>query len=401
MKNTFFYFLLLFTLNAFAQDGMRRADVYFDFNRFDLKEKALKRLDSVSALAITEDNVYIFGFTDDKGSRVYNDTLALHRAKAVSDRLKGFGKKAVFVARGDNDPQWNILTDAQKRRVTVYFGIAPEWGEPKELCRGEDGIAVSGFTGLGGCWTPDALSGKDINLKSFCNAWQMIKEEVYAVDTDNNILQTGGMFSVDLSDTALEVLAGRPLTVKVPVKGKPVEDMTIWVGEEVNGVVRWKNIKVPVALSKDKKSYILKVPPQKGRRYYNADKPTRGMLASQNGKNYNKIVYVATNKAYDFRAVGLKNSRYNLSFSARVNDTLWAFTAPEGTNVRAHLFTGVTGEDVIGKRTTLKVVLNKCVYSTDANGNDWFYICPDCVKKSHIVKEKGFWIWVKRTLGMA
>lgn len=413
MKHHSLYLLLLLAANAFAQTANHHATVYFDFDRYNLKKEACTTLDSVAALANTDENVYIYGFTDDHGSRTYNDTLALHRAHVVNSYLKGFNKKACFIARGDTDPAWATFTDGQKRRVTVSFGRALAFGKPKELLRNEDGISVSGYTGLG-CGLPDEVLDKDdFGLKGYLSASQMIAGDMYAVATDGEVIETGGMVSMDLSEEALKALAGRPLTVKLPVKGKALPGMTVWIGVEENGIIRWKNTEVKV--STDGKNYSMEVPPQRGRVYFNCDRRVcgndgreivgntgRDSIARQAPKGpwQNKVIYIATHKKHKFRDLSLRGGGYSMQFAAKVNDTLWAFTAPINFNTKGLIFQGYTQEDRALKRPTVRINLKRCVYTAQTDGNDLYYICPECINKPVTVREKGFWAWIKRTLGV-
>jgi hypothetical protein len=121
-----------------------------------------------------------------------------------------------------------------------------------------------------------------------------------------------------------------------------------------------------------------------------------------NGKPHRtyKVVYIATNKPFDFDAVSVGTRRRSLSFAAKLNDTLYAFTAPVTLNARGMKFSGRYN----GARANenLDIPLRQCIYSSDANKDQVFYICDGCEKappKSSAKKKKGFWGWVQRIFG--
>ena len=70
--------------------------VYFDFDRYELKEAALEKLDSIYTV-LSMDTTYtiqISGYTDGLGSEEYNKILSDQRARACADYLITMGLDA-------------------------------------------------------------------------------------------------------------------------------------------------------------------------------------------------------------------------------------------------------------------------------------------------------------------
>ena len=92
--------------NSFLPIFDLEVDVFFDFDKSDLKPESFVELDKLVAyLQQNAIRIEIGGHTDDQGSDEYNDRLSENRAKAVyeylvrsgipSERLqyKGYGKR--------------------------------------------------------------------------------------------------------------------------------------------------------------------------------------------------------------------------------------------------------------------------------------------------------------------
>ncbi len=67
--------------------------VYFDFDKYNLKEDAVAKLDSIYTILVANPGAYvqISGYTDGKGSEEYNKILSDKRAKACADYLRAKG----------------------------------------------------------------------------------------------------------------------------------------------------------------------------------------------------------------------------------------------------------------------------------------------------------------------
>lgn len=64
-------------------------NIFFDTDKFDLREKSMTELDKISRFLNENPNIHveISGHTDDQGADAYNQQLSQKRAKAVSDYL--------------------------------------------------------------------------------------------------------------------------------------------------------------------------------------------------------------------------------------------------------------------------------------------------------------------------
>jgi OmpA family len=314
MKNCIIALLLFIGCTALAQNTPAAVSVYFDTDSYALKPSALKTLDSVSALFPEHEFLYIYGYTDDHGPRVYNDTLAMERAKAVGGHLSKFSYKGIDVYAGGKDAAWGALPDARKRRVTVYFGNSPVRYPQKDLVK-QDGIIIAGL------WCDSGLDEKDIRVKSYFDTRQMIANNVYAIDVEGNILQTAGMAKICLSAKAVRNLKGGYYTVKIPSRGRVDKHMLVWVcNDSGEGQVRWTQ--TDLTLTADGNFYTFIMPAKPGCLYVNLDRPCGQTRNPAGVTDYSKVVYVATHKSYNFNYVALKAGKKQVQFAAKVNDTL-------------------------------------------------------------------------------
>jgi len=111
-----------------------RARVHFDFNKANIKKEYIPLLNEVVKTLKENPNirVRIEGYTDDIGSKAYNDKLALQRAKAVKDYLVkngieesrievvGFGKEK-YIA--DNETPIGRFTNRRADFVVISVPV--------------------------------------------------------------------------------------------------------------------------------------------------------------------------------------------------------------------------------------------------------------------------------------
>lgn len=112
--------LILFSLPIFSQEKL---DVYFDFDKYDLNDATIKKINSWIAIGKNYEVVKLYGFCDWKGTNLYNDTLALKRVNMVYNFLK---KSKITVKNdieirgfGENFEQSKIQDE--NRRVTIIY----------------------------------------------------------------------------------------------------------------------------------------------------------------------------------------------------------------------------------------------------------------------------------------
>lgn len=69
------------------------SDVFFDFDKYNLKPEAMATLDDVAALLVgdTTTNILVWGHTDTVGTKEYNQRLSERRANAVAAYLESKG----------------------------------------------------------------------------------------------------------------------------------------------------------------------------------------------------------------------------------------------------------------------------------------------------------------------
>lgn len=126
----------LFSAISIAQEEEEVHSIFFEFNKFNLKEE---QADAVVAFVSKIDtsrieSVQIFGYCDDRGKDAYNYTLSTNRANTVKDKLieKGIKSKIIITLEGkgrimlDEDMQTNIPEARSKnRRVDVVVNFKP------------------------------------------------------------------------------------------------------------------------------------------------------------------------------------------------------------------------------------------------------------------------------------
>lgn len=106
-------------------------DVYFDFDRSELTEKAKELLAQVGELLMKEQRftVTIEGHTDDRGTEDYNFTLGAKRAMKVKEFLAAYGvgsDRMESVSYGKEKPKVEGATEeaySQNRRANFRVNI--------------------------------------------------------------------------------------------------------------------------------------------------------------------------------------------------------------------------------------------------------------------------------------
>ena len=106
-------------------------DVYFDFDRSELTEKAKELLAQVGELLIKEERftITIEGHTDARGTEDYNFTLGAKRAMKVKEFLVAYGidaKRMESVSYGKEAPKVEGATEeaySQNRRANFSVNI--------------------------------------------------------------------------------------------------------------------------------------------------------------------------------------------------------------------------------------------------------------------------------------
>jgi len=130
MKKCLLSLLVLVSIWCKAQDT---TIVYFDFDKYDITDKALTALDKILAKKNLA-NAVIYGHTDQLGSTAYNDQLSVKRATAIKNYFvaSGISEEKITVVQGFGKtmPVINKL-DASSRQANRRVIIITQYEAPK------------------------------------------------------------------------------------------------------------------------------------------------------------------------------------------------------------------------------------------------------------------------------
>lgn len=128
-----FSMVLLFAcwhLPAQAQKPLYKKEVYFDFNKYEIRNEDKKTLSAVIRAIKAQKNPYyitITGHTDNVDNNRYNYTLGMQRAQAVAQYLSkrgGDSTKMRLYSKGEDKAKTGELTDSLRlfdRRVEILI----------------------------------------------------------------------------------------------------------------------------------------------------------------------------------------------------------------------------------------------------------------------------------------
>lgn len=136
MTRLFSLLFLLFSFVSFAQEDEEVHSIFFEFDKYNLKEEQANAVVAFVSKIDTSriESVQIFGYCDDRGKDAYNYTLSTNRANTVKDKLieKGIKSKIIITLEGkgrimlDEDMQTNVPEARSKnRRVDVVVNFKP------------------------------------------------------------------------------------------------------------------------------------------------------------------------------------------------------------------------------------------------------------------------------------
>lgn len=122
MKNAIRYFIFLIAFSSFAQEKL---SVYFDFDKHELNETAVKKINSWIAEGKDYQVTKLYGFCDWKGTNSYNDTLALKRVNEVYNFLVASEIDVIkdIEIRGFGEDFEQSPVQGENRRVTIVYQI--------------------------------------------------------------------------------------------------------------------------------------------------------------------------------------------------------------------------------------------------------------------------------------
>ena len=115
--------LIIVFMMSFCVEAQEKFNVYFDFDKYDLNEAAVKKINTWIAEGKDYEVTKLYGFCDWKGTSQYNDTLALKRVYVVYDFLKAtkVAVKKDIEIRGFGKDFEQSKVQGENRRVTLIF----------------------------------------------------------------------------------------------------------------------------------------------------------------------------------------------------------------------------------------------------------------------------------------
>ena len=136
MTRLFSILFLLFSVVSFAQEEEEVHSIFFEFDKYNLKEEQANAVVAFVSKIDTSriESVQIFGYCDDRGKDQYNYTLSTNRANTVKNKLieRGIKSKIIITLEGkgrimlDEDMQINVPEARSKnRRVDVVVNFKP------------------------------------------------------------------------------------------------------------------------------------------------------------------------------------------------------------------------------------------------------------------------------------
>ncbi len=114
---------LLFLMVPMFFYSQEKLNVYFDFDKYELNEQGVKKINSWIAEGKNYEVTKLYGFCDWKGSNEYNDTLAMKRVYTVYEFLKQskINVKKEIEIRGFGEDFEQSEDQGENRRVTIIF----------------------------------------------------------------------------------------------------------------------------------------------------------------------------------------------------------------------------------------------------------------------------------------
>lgn len=397
----YFYLITTFVISILsnAQNTITiEKKIFFEHNQFLLTTNATSTLDSLITVANKYSNysIKIVGYTDPSGSLKYNQKLSNDRAKTVFDYFidkklnqsllsyKGFGI--------DNKSENETI----QRNTTVTFTAKSE----------DCYYKLNSLTGKNGTEVSFKLkneSNAEFTLEEYFSTLSMIQNEKFALDINDEVLETAGMIDIDLKNINPNDIEDGIIQVAIPTISNAVydEEMTVWVEEtDKDGRKRWRNLKLKPKWNNNTKRYEfnLNVSNFRGNKIsINLDKNIyRDQFTNVTTGKKKKVIIVATEREeffYDVYLSYASEKQNDLKFSARMDKTGFAFVIPKNVNPKKLYFTGINSS---GKTTFGLTVCKVSKYNKKYPLYKYIPISSEDAKDKEKAKKKGFWEWLKR-----
>lgn len=392
------YFLLLFfgCLGMQAQEPAKTAYAYFDFNSDALTPQATATLDSISKLIGQSAgySIEVYGFTDDAGTDVYNSVLAQNRAERVAAYFHLHKLRVEEVGPDSPKLRQSSLSPEKKRRARIVYRYTEK---QQAVAYANEGGSVNQPSTTGSQGTRVTLSGGigpgEVAVSEYFSTEDMMEKGMYGIAEGGDILMSDGMVTV--CNTYKQIDSTGMYTIEIPATRGVINDKaTVWLSTvSKEGKLVWKETSIEVVTNKVTNMYTIKLGAQPQEcTHINLD-----MFA--NKANGYRVVYLYTDKPYDLRSVKMYNYDGEVSFSAKVNDSTYAFSVPSRTGLAGLRFigTGKAGPREIG------VQLRKCRHKIDKKRNHHYYVTANALaaglpteaekkKKPKGWFEKGSWL---------
>ena len=124
----------LFIANIFSQEQF---SVFFDSNKFDLKKSEIVRLNKWLLYNKESKIVGVYGYCDEDGTEIFNDSLAKKRIETVFKLIKTKIKfRADFKTRNFGELNNKSKIKAENRKVTLFYIL------PKDLARENEILGI-------------------------------------------------------------------------------------------------------------------------------------------------------------------------------------------------------------------------------------------------------------------
>ena len=118
-------YIFIFFIISFSSFSQEKLDVYFDFDKYELNDDAIKKINSWIATGKDFEVTKMYGFCDWKGTNKYNDTLAVKRVMKVYNFLLASEITVVkdIEIRGFGEDFEQSKIQEENRRVTIIYEL--------------------------------------------------------------------------------------------------------------------------------------------------------------------------------------------------------------------------------------------------------------------------------------
>ncbi|WP_417366653.1 hypothetical protein [Flavobacterium beibuense] len=240
-----------------------------------------------------------------------------------------------------------------------------------------------------------SIGNPGIYCKALSTTEQMIAKGINAIDINNNVLMVEAVAEININIKSLTHKWSGGIVYISAKNGNIEPDLKVYQKQKSDSF--WKETNLKVFIAKNGKRYLFKAPQKEGSYLFCLGKPTKTTFNNEGGitEDSYRTVYISTYKAFNFKNIKVSYKGNALSYSAKVNDTLTAFTYPSRRPSKQMVFEGYYDDK--GEEVKLTVPLRKCKYRRARNRDETYYITEESLNLSTKKKKKGVWEWVKKT----